>query len=192
MNTLKPAAYTRSNFISTPFAAYVFLNSNLRKPRLTMGYFETMCQLCGVSFAIAHLRRADEPEEATWDYTGSDFVNADDEPNKLCGGRSGCTQPDDGSHRDVEHLAGPGCISESGYTGHRISLAEMKGCRAIQCLLKKDANYWTPESDDQDFEVEGDYFLTGVGDGSPDEAPLDNIQPARHGISHIIIMNMVC
>ena len=132
MNTLKPAAYTRSNFISTPFAAYVFLNSNLRKPRLTMGYFETMCQLCGVSFAIAHLRRADEPEEATWDYTGSDFVNADD------------------------------------------------------------ANYWTPESDDQDFEVEGDYFLTGVGDGSPDEAPLDNIQPARHGISHIIIMNMVC
>lgn len=150
-----------------------------------------MCQLCGVSFAIARLRRADEPEEAAWDYTGSEFVNADEESNGLCGEGSGCTVPGDESRRAGEHLAGPDCVSESGYTGHRISVAEMKGCRAVQCLLKKEAN-WMPENDDQDFEIEGDYFLTGVGDGSPDEAPLDNIQPARHGISDIIIINMVC
>jgi hypothetical protein len=26
-----------------------------------MGYFEIVCQLCGVSFAIGRIRRADEP-----------------------------------------------------------------------------------------------------------------------------------
>lgn len=150
-----------------------------------MGYCETMCQLCGVSFAIARLRRADEPESAAWDYTGSMVVDA--EYYGLCGDGSGCTMPGDEGR---EHIAGPNCVSENGYTGHRISVAEMKGCRAVQCLLKKDGN-WVPEDDDQDFEVEGDYFLTGVGDGSPDEAPLEDIQPARHGVSSALIFNMV-
>ena len=156
-----------------------------------MGYFELMCQLCGVSFAIARLRHADEPAEAAWDYTGSEFVGEDEMSDGLCGDGSGCTVLEDGGHRAGEHLAGPGCVSERGYTGHRISLAEMKGCRAVQCLLKKEAN-WMPENDDQDFEIEGDYFLTGVGDGSPDEAPLENLQPARHGISSDYPLNMVC
>lgn len=155
-----------------------------------MGYCETLCQLCGVSFAIARLRRADEPAEAAWDYAGSAFVNAYEEFNGICEESSGCTVPDDEDDRAGEHLAGPGCVSESGYSGHQISLAEMKGCRAVQCLVKKDAD-WMAEDDDQHFELEGEYFLTGVGDGSPDEAPLEDIEPVRHGVSSILIDNMV-
>lgn len=154
-----------------------------------MGYCEIMCQLCGVSFAIARLRRADEDEEAAWDYWGFDYVHADEKFEGLCGEGSGCTTPGN-DDRHGEHVAGPACVSESGYSGHRISLAEMEGCRAIQCLVKKDTN-WIPESDDEDFEIDGDYFLTGVSDGSPDEAQLENIEPVSHGVSSININNMV-
>ena len=54
--------------------------------------------------------------------------------------------------------------------------------------MKKDSN-WEPEPDDQDFELESEYFLTGIGDGSPDEAPLENIMPIRHTIDSVIIAN---
>ena len=155
-----------------------------------MGYCDTMCQLCGVSFAIARLRRADEPEEAAWEYHGSGFVNSHEERYGICEERSGCTFPPHGDERSGEHFAGPGCVSESGYSGHQISLAEMKGCRAVQCLVKKGTD-WMPKDDDQDFEIKGDYFLTGIGDGSPDEAPLEDIVPIRHDVSSIVIFNMV-
>ena len=156
-----------------------------------MGYFETVCQLCGVSFAIARLRRADEPEEAAWSYDGRDFVDVGEETDELCKGESGCINPSDGHRTRVgEHTAGPGCVLEQGYSGYRISLEEMKGCRAVQCLVKKEAD-WMPEDDDEDFEVEGSYFLTGIGDGSPDEAPLEDIDPVRHDVSDILITNCV-
>ena len=155
-----------------------------------MGYHETFCQLCGVSFAIARLRRADEPEEAAWSYEGSGFVDVEHEFHGVCGEGSGCTVSDREGNRRGEHLTGPGCVSGNGYSGHRVSLAEMKGCRAVQCLVKKDAD-WIPEEDDQDFELEGDYFLTGIGDGSPDVAPLEDIEPVRHGVSRIYIANTI-
>lgn len=155
-----------------------------------MGYHETLCQLCGVSFAIARLRRADEPEEAAWSYDGPGFVDVEDEFNGVCGEGSGCTVSDREGNRPGEHLAGPGCVSGNGYSGHRVSFVEMKGCRAIQCLVKKDAD-WILEEDDLDFELEGDYFLTGIGDGSSDVAPLEDIEPVRHGISSIYIANTV-
>jgi len=162
-----------------------------------MGYCEIMCQLCGVSFAIARLRRADEPAEAAWDYTGSDYVdeaNGRDTFDDYCGDNTGCTlvergptfRPEDDSGE--EHIAGPGCASCRGYCGYRISLEEMKGCRAVQCLIKKEED-WQPEADDQDFELASDYFLSGIGDGSPDESPLEDIMPARHGVDEMLIDN---
>ena len=174
-----------------------------------MGYSEIHCQLCGVSFAIARLRRADEPEDAAWCYSGHPngyrFVEVDESAGDamLCGDDSGCSTHDEGA-REGEHIAGPGCVSQSGYSGYRISLEEMKGCRAVQCLVVKgivwtpeDADEdvkgidWTPEDDDEDFEVEGRHFLTGIGDGSPDCAPLEIIDPVRHGIDNVFIHNMV-
>lgn len=165
-------------------------NSSSHALQCTMGYNETMCQLCGVSFAIARLRRPDEPESAGWDSSGTSFVDAEND-DAMCEDGSGCTFVEETGHgRGGEHLAGPDCASEQGYTGHRISVAEMKGCRAVQCLMKKEDG-WIREEDDEDFEIEGDYFLTGVGDGSPDEAPLDDIEPARHGVSSVWIFNTV-
>ena len=155
-----------------------------------MGYFEHVCQLCGVSFAIARLRRADEPEDASWSYTGEDFVTVDEDmTDGVCGEDSGCSPPGEG-----EHIAGPGCVSEQGYSGHRISLEEMKGCRKVQCLVKKvdpDA-CWMVEDGDEGFEIEGKYFLSGVGDGSPDEGPLEDLEPVRHGVENVLLSNTVC
>lgn len=154
-----------------------------------MGYVETLCQLCRVSFAIARIRRKDEPEEAAWDYTGSGHVETVTytQDSDSCGYESGCETLESGD-REGEHIAGPGCVSTAGYSGHRISVEEMEGCRAVQALLEKGTG-WKPEPDDQEFELEGDYFLTGIGDGSPDEAPLEDIKPARHGINEACISN---
>jgi hypothetical protein len=63
----------------------------------------------------------------------------------------------------------------------------MKGCRAIQCLLQKGAD-WQPEPDDQDFELDSKVFLTGIGDGSPDFEPLVTL-PVRHGIDETWVSN---
>ena len=69
-----------------------------------MGFFETVCQLCGVSFGILLLRRPDEPSEASWDYTGSDHVDEDEELSELCGESSGCQLlPHDGSETGGAH-----------------------------------------------------------------------------------------
>ena len=56
----------------------------------------------------------------------------------------GCTVSDPGGDRPEE---GPGCVSGLGYSGHRISLAEMKGRRQFQCLVTKKAS-WMPGDDD--------------------------------------------
>ena len=103
-----------------------------------MGYFETYCQICGVSFAIARNRRVDEPQPAAaWDYTGSAYA-AEDFISETCGDGFGssCKILDDGRH-GFQHLAGPGCASIDGYSGYRISVEEMQGSRAVQALAKK-------------------------------------------------------
>lgn len=63
----------------------------------------------------------------------------------------------------------------------------MEGCRAIQCLLLKRPD-WNPESDDQDFELDGRVFLTGIGDGSPDLSPLESISPVRHVSATLVLI----
>jgi len=57
-------------------------------------------------------------------------------------------------------------------------MEEMKGCRAVQCLLVKKDD-WEPEIDDQDFERDSKVFLTGLGDGSPDMSSISFL-PQRH------------
>lgn len=164
-----------------------------------MGYSETMCQLCGVSFAIARIRRDGEPTSAAWCYYGSDFVDEGGDDGheafeSVCEETSGCKLLERdlpfGLHdrHGQEHIAGPGCASRQGYSGHRVSIEEMRGCRAVQCLVKKDRS-WQPEADDQEFELESDYFLSGIGDGSPDESALEDVKPVRHGADDLLISN---
>ena len=65
----------------------------------------------------------------------------------------------------LEHIAGTGCNSTIGYNGCHISVEEMYGCSTSQCLsAKRSLSKWTPEADDQDFELHGDYFLSGLND----------------------------
>ena len=158
-----------------------------------MGYHEIVCQLCGVSFAIARLRRADESPQAAWDYSGGGYVGGWEKHFQTCGESSGCKhsarESSQGEKLDPEHIPRPGCESYLGYSGHRISLEEMKGCRAIQALAVKGPN-WSPEPDDQAFEFESNYFLTGIGDGSPDISPLTVINPIRHGVDEIWVGNL--
>lgn len=81
----------------------------------------------------------------------------------------------------LEHLAGPGCIHHGGYSGFRITAEQMKGCATVQCLVRKTAE-WTPEPDDQSFELDGKYFLTGLSGHMPsrDEGGPEFV-PVRHG-----------
>lgn len=160
-----------------------------------MTYAEIHCQICGVSFAIARLRTPLEPPEAAWEYYGSGFVDQEsrDPIEYTCCKSSGCQTmerrlPIGGNDMRKEHLAGWGCICAIGYTGYQISVEEMKGCRDVQCLLKK-WHDWEAEEDDQDFELESSYFLTGLGNGSPDTDPLTIIPPVRYGVEDLLVCN---
>ncbi|OCK80677.1 hypothetical protein K432DRAFT_38253 [Lepidopterella palustris CBS 459.81] len=67
---------------------------------------------------------------------------------------------------NYEHLAGPNCIHARGHNGCKITAAQMKGCDTIQCLVRKPPN-WTPEPDDQDWELTSNYFLSGLSGHMP-------------------------
>lgn len=94
---------------------------------------------------------------------------------------------DDYDHKEtIEHIAGPGCKNDKGYNGLDISAEEMRGCTTFQCLARKDST-WHPEVDDQQFELNGDYFLTGLGGYMPsrDSGYGADIRPPRHGSDEI-------
>jgi len=107
----------------------------------------------------------------------------------MCEATSGCRSFQREEGEDEEHVAGPGCYSGQGYCGYRLSLEEMSGCRALQCMIKKGED-WEVESDDQEFEKASNYFLTGVSDGSPDEAPAMDLKPVRHGVEEVWVSNI--
>ena len=48
-----------------------------------------------------------------------------------------------------------------------------------------------PEDDDQDIELEGDYFVSGVDEWSPYTNPLEDIKTVRHGVESICISDNV-
>lgn len=84
-----------------------------------------------------------------------------------------------------DHIPGPDCTAKTGYSGHRISVEQMKGCKSFQCLMKKRPN-WVPIEDDEDFEIESDFFLTGLGTDMPSrDENSPRVFPARHGADEI-------
>lgn len=98
----------------------------------------------------------------------------------------------------VEHVAGPDCVSESGYNGNNISVEEMRFCTTLQCVgdRKSDAHdsmqNLPPEPDDEDFERESDYFLTGLLDkcGSWEDIDDRSVYPRRHGLTDVNPMSI--
>lgn len=79
-----------------------------------------------------------------------------------------------------EHIAGPGCLSTEGFSGHRISIQEMRGSNAAQCLIKKGRS-WRPEADDCEFERNTRVLLTGLDQEVPSMSRDMRFWPARHG-----------
>lgn len=84
---------------------------------------------------------------------------------------------------EVEHIAGPRCRYRSGYSGHRISVEEMRGCQVAQCLVRKPKGWkFEPLEDDENFEKEGGFFLSGLTDHMPSrDSSSPHVQPPRHG-----------
>lgn len=85
----------------------------------------------------------------------------------------------------VEHIAGPDCNCDRGYNGYRVSAEEMKGCCNYQCLVTKGSG-WKSEGDDFEFEREGKFALSGIGDRFPSrDMDYPSVVPARHGWERI-------
>jgi hypothetical protein len=83
----------------------------------------------------------------------------------------------------IEHIAGPGCNNENGYSGREISAAEMRGCQTVQCLVRKPKGYIFDDlPDDEDFETTGEFFLSGLSDYMPSrDYDSPRVTIARHG-----------
>lgn len=87
-----------------------------------------------------------------------------------------------------EHIACVKCTNGHGFNGNRISAEEMRLCNTSQYIVKKvsdmqDLPEWTPEPDDEDFERESKYFLSGLADGTAEVLEGDcAAYPERHGL----------
>ncbi|KAE8356231.1 hypothetical protein BDV28DRAFT_127619 [Aspergillus coremiiformis] len=101
--------------------------------------------------------------------------------------------PENSSTEPVEHIPGPQCTEVNAYSGRRISLEEMRGCRTAQCLIHKSTiGTWAPDGLDQDWELSGDYFLSGLCDGMPSrDVGSPTVFPARGGVARPRAENIV-
>ncbi|KAJ4128221.1 hypothetical protein NW768_008509 [Fusarium equiseti] len=164
-----------------------------------MGYSEVLCHLCGVSFNINRYRTKNEPPEAAWGSSMNTVVEEDPDDGR-CEKRCFYVQTgadlqvatgfagDEALHMhipedEIEHIPGPECTQDGGYNGHHISVEAMKGFKDVQCLVLKPDD-WTPQTDDEEFEISSSYFLSGLSDHMPsrDEGGPE-VFPARHGES---------
>ncbi|RSL98801.1 hypothetical protein CDV31_012432 [Fusarium ambrosium] len=173
-----------------------------------MGYSEIHCHICGVSFNISRARTETEPRSAAWgqerDYPDRFHPECcPDEPgcfwvDRYADGNEDAEEPetallepvkmypadideDDFDADDWEHISGPKCNQGDAYNGHNISVEAMRGCKTSQCLIRKPDD-WEPEPDDEEFEVSGHFFLSGLNDSMPSrDMSCPEVVPERHG-----------
>ena len=148
-------------------------------------FYDLSCRLCRVSFSVKRLYRPDELEDPE-DILHLDcvYVSDDEDTKSLCEEDAGCEDTICCNLR--KHIPGPSCASTLGYSGYRISAEEMEGCRDIQALVKKESD-WSPEHDDQDFERETNFVLTGTGNNVLCPEEVEYIEPVRHGVDSLSI-----
>ncbi|OJJ03046.1 hypothetical protein ASPVEDRAFT_713104 [Aspergillus versicolor CBS 583.65] len=85
----------------------------------------------------------------------------------------------------LEHIPGPNCTEANAYSGYRISLEEMRGCRTAQFLVHKSSaeGGWKPDGLHEPWETSQDWFLSGVCDGMASRDMGDStVWPARGGL----------
>lgn len=86
-----------------------------------------------------------------------------------------------------EHLAGPNCVHPQGYDGNTISAEETKYCTTMQFIVPFTQGYHDrdhhqqPEPDEEDFEREGIFHLTGLGNACGSWENDCSIYPTRQG-----------
>ncbi|KAF2444319.1 hypothetical protein P171DRAFT_361703 [Karstenula rhodostoma CBS 690.94] len=102
------------------------------------------------------------------------------------------SQPDSGTER-----TGPPpkhkCFRGMGYAGRFITAEEMRGCNTAQCLLNKAHHSAAAEEpDDQDFEREGSFYLSGLcGHVCSRDGGGEEFVPARHGVADAFVDSWV-
>lgn len=92
---------------------------------------------------------------------------------------------------ELEHIPSLTCTEANAYSGQRITLEEMRGCRTVQFLVHKICakGGWKPDGLHEPWEKSEDWFLGGVCDGlSRDGYP--DVWPARGGVETPATDNM--
>lgn len=89
---------------------------------------------------------------------------------------------------ELEHVPGPTCEEARAYSGHAISLQEMRGSRTAQFLVHKDASSkpWHPDGLHESWESSEEYFLSGLCDGMASrDANNQRVSPVRGGVDTV-------
>lgn len=89
---------------------------------------------------------------------------------------------------ELEHIPGPNCTEARAYSGNRISLEEMRGCRTAQFLVHKSSakGEWKPDGLHEPWETSQDWFLSGVCDGMESrDSGFPSVWPARGGVESV-------
>ncbi|KAF7898650.1 hypothetical protein EAF00_005096 [Botryotinia globosa] len=152
-----------------------------------MGYSENVCQICAVSFNHARCRTKYEPPEAGWGHSTSLYYAREARACYDLSEESGCEK----ILRNgilTEHIAGPNCVFDGGYSGYCISVAQMKDMRLSRYIIKKPEN--VPEEEDApDYEKCSDYFITDQSITTQDHWQPGDLPRYRYGIDSFLAMN---
>lgn len=93
----------------------------------------------------------------------------------------------------IQALAKHKCFRGAGYDGKNITAEEMRGCNDAQCIVSKrypSAN--NEEPDDQEYEREGQFCLTGLcGHVRSRDCGGEDLWPIRHGVIDPIMDSIV-
>lgn len=149
------------------------------------------CGLCAVPTKLARIRTQSEPPEAAWD-TGTGIPAVED--IDICDAND-CEKVvracDYWNFKDNidEHIAGPNCTMTLGYNGNAISADEMKYCNTQQFIVRYDSlsheesqDRYVEELDDEDFERDGMYHLSGLGSRCGCDKDDCSVYPNRHAV----------
>ncbi|TGO23546.1 hypothetical protein BPAE_0129g00300 [Botrytis paeoniae] len=152
-----------------------------------MGYSENVCQICAVSFNLARCRTKYEPPEAGWGHSTSLYYAREARTCYDLSEESGCEKIARNGPLTA-HIAGPNCVFDGGYSGYRISVAQMKDMRLSRYIIKKPENL-SEEEDAPDYEKCSDYFITDQSITTQDHWQPGDLPRYRYGVNSFLAMN---
>jgi hypothetical protein len=87
----------------------------------------------------------------------------------------------------IEHIAGVDCCQNNGFNGNDVLAEEMRLCNTAQYIVEANGRFhrdidWTSEPDDEEFERENTYLLSGLADRTGGLEGDCTTYPERHGL----------